>query len=492
MSKRAQLVAWIDWREWQLVHHELFADDVGAQQHALSRIAAWRSRGHLPIAVDATAQFVELALHERLAQHHTHAVGVSTRSHMELSLQYASAVVRCVNGLVDGSQKGVYAMAVSSLAQRIGIPLWIVDLRHESTHNQLPSLPVLRFAARHLLAWLRSNYWMPQETTLRSHVGQCADALLPRLRGTAGRDWTKTLDGDRVKNVVVPLLVHGEQYSERVAVDGLLFVSTGDEPLTDIAAYPKKLFTAVVLEAQALWRGASAWLLTHIVEKALGLCAVPSTDAPAHQAAAIAICLWWIKLLVGNEWRERLKFAAEPIEDVYQAGAELLHHCLVHATPCANEHTEQFDAIKTALRSCKGIRNHAVVAASTTLQKDLSKLSTEWTLLSAWPPSVLGHTSNYVALPSLAMDYPLEIDASADDAEVFTGVDDAFEPTDDEDAVIDAIMADIDRDYEQQLHDTVAVKAELLAEIVREGKSVHRKLLPQEEVQRIQNQIEIW
>ncbi|KAG6585115.1 Ribosomal biogenesis protein LAS1L [Phytophthora cinnamomi] len=167
MSGRRNAVPWLDWAEWQDVHVGLFSSDPYAQQRAVSRVAAWRSRVQLPVAINATAQLVELHLHESMAQHHHHAVGVSSRSHMELSLQYASTVVRCVNGLVDGSQKGVYATAVSTLAQRIGIPLWVVDLRHESTHNQLPSLPVLRFAAQHLLAWLRANYWRAQEDSIR-------------------------------------------------------------------------------------------------------------------------------------------------------------------------------------------------------------------------------------------------------------------------------------------------------------------------------------
>ncbi|KAF4321296.1 hypothetical protein BBO99_00004552 [Phytophthora kernoviae] len=177
-------VAWLNWTEWQEVHEGLFSSDPYDQQRFVSRIASWRSRVQLPVAINATAQLVELQLHEQISQHHHHAVGVSSRSHMELSLLYASVIVRCVNGLVDGSQKGAYATAVSLLAQRIGIPLWVVDLRHESTHNQLPSLPVLRFATQHLLAWLRANYWGAQEDAIRGqvhHVAQWLFAQLPHL-----------------------------------------------------------------------------------------------------------------------------------------------------------------------------------------------------------------------------------------------------------------------------------------------------------------------
>lgn len=82
-------------------------------------------------------------------------------------------VVRAVNGLVDCNQQGVFASSVLSLAERIGLPAWIVELRHDSTHNQLPSLSVLRSAARYLLTWFRLNYWDPQQARLEERTRCC-------------------------------------------------------------------------------------------------------------------------------------------------------------------------------------------------------------------------------------------------------------------------------------------------------------------------------
>ena len=52
-----------------------------------------------------------------------------------------------VNALVDAHQTGMYAQSIAHIAARIGLPLWFVELRHAATHEELPSLSVLREAA---------------------------------------------------------------------------------------------------------------------------------------------------------------------------------------------------------------------------------------------------------------------------------------------------------------------------------------------------------
>jgi ribosomal biogenesis protein LAS1 len=61
---------------------------------------------------------------------------------------YAAALVRLVNGLVDPLQLGAYARPIASLAQQLELPSWLVELRHASTHEDLPSLEVLREGVR--------------------------------------------------------------------------------------------------------------------------------------------------------------------------------------------------------------------------------------------------------------------------------------------------------------------------------------------------------
>ena len=94
-----------------------------------------------------------------------------------LQNNYAVVILRTVNGVVDSGQKGSYATPVSVLASRAGLPGWLVDLRHDTSHNALPSLSTLRLAATTLLHWLHDEYWEAQTAQLRAVDAACGDVL---------------------------------------------------------------------------------------------------------------------------------------------------------------------------------------------------------------------------------------------------------------------------------------------------------------------------
>lgn len=71
-----------------------------------------------------------------------------TSSSLSLRQSYATAIIRLVNGLVDPLQLGTYARSISSIAAQIGLPAWLVELRHAATHEDLPSLELLRDGAK--------------------------------------------------------------------------------------------------------------------------------------------------------------------------------------------------------------------------------------------------------------------------------------------------------------------------------------------------------
>ncbi|KAL4427777.1 hypothetical protein ABPG75_001866 [Micractinium tetrahymenae] len=172
-------VPWTSWEEWRQVGLWLLSEAPGDVQQGLDRVAAWRTRGRVPLGVDSTACLVEAQLRDRAATAPalTGAAGAapscSGSSESELRLQYAMAVVRMVNGIADSAQRGRVAASVASLAAAAGLPRILVDLRHEATHNELPSLAALRLAAQHGLAWLQGNYWQRQS----DHVHASADKV---------------------------------------------------------------------------------------------------------------------------------------------------------------------------------------------------------------------------------------------------------------------------------------------------------------------------
>lgn len=65
-----------------------------------------------------------------------------------IRLALSAAIIRFVNESVDPLQQGMFAVPITGLADRLGIPRSVVDIRHEATHDVLPSLESLLNASR--------------------------------------------------------------------------------------------------------------------------------------------------------------------------------------------------------------------------------------------------------------------------------------------------------------------------------------------------------
>ncbi|EJF58409.1 Las1-domain-containing protein [Dichomitus squalens LYAD-421 SS1] len=148
-------VPWESIAELEQVCSWIFADeaDLNAKQRAIDRLAAWKAAVHLPHALDSTHAILSVILQDGTA--------ATSSSYLSLRMSYASAIIRLVNGLVDPLQLGAYARSIHSIAQQLGLPAWFVELRHAATHEDLPSLEVLRDAAKQAMAWLLDNYFLP-------------------------------------------------------------------------------------------------------------------------------------------------------------------------------------------------------------------------------------------------------------------------------------------------------------------------------------------
>lgn len=58
-----------------------------------------------------------------------------------------------------------------------GLPRLLVDIRHEATHNELPSIAALRLAKDQALAWLELNYWHRQKATVDATLARISQLL---------------------------------------------------------------------------------------------------------------------------------------------------------------------------------------------------------------------------------------------------------------------------------------------------------------------------
>ncbi|KAL4930865.1 rRNA-processing protein LAS1 [Aspergillus undulatus] len=117
------------------------------RERACATVSAWKIRGNLPHPVEATALLTDAILHDDARKN----------SVFSIRATYAAAFCRFVTGLVDsklGARKSMFSRAVE-----LGLPASFVELRHEATHRELPSLTVLRGAVGRSLEWLWSFYW---------------------------------------------------------------------------------------------------------------------------------------------------------------------------------------------------------------------------------------------------------------------------------------------------------------------------------------------
>ncbi|KAJ5485696.1 hypothetical protein N7539_005684 [Penicillium diatomitis] len=115
---------------------------------ACAKVAAWKLRGNIPHHVEATALLTDAILHD----------DGERNSIFSIRATYSAAFCRFVTGLVDTKTTGP-RRTMFQRAMDLGLPASFVELRHEATHREPPSLIVLRKATQRSLEWLWDNYW---------------------------------------------------------------------------------------------------------------------------------------------------------------------------------------------------------------------------------------------------------------------------------------------------------------------------------------------
>ncbi|KAG6891085.1 hypothetical protein C0995_014175 [Termitomyces sp. Mi166 len=148
-------VPWASVSELEQICTWIYTDenDIGAKIFAVNRLSAWKAITCLPHALESALSILVV-----IAQDNT---CPSSTSSLSIRQSYSTAIIRLVNGLVDPLQLGAYARSIASIANQLGLPPWLVELRHAATHEDLPSLDLLRDAARESMSWLLHNYFLP-------------------------------------------------------------------------------------------------------------------------------------------------------------------------------------------------------------------------------------------------------------------------------------------------------------------------------------------
>ena len=67
---------------------------------------------------------------------------------------------RFVTGMTDMEQTSKYKQTMFDIANQVGLPESMIQLRHEIIHGEMPSLAALRIASQQSLQWLYEQYWI--------------------------------------------------------------------------------------------------------------------------------------------------------------------------------------------------------------------------------------------------------------------------------------------------------------------------------------------
>lgn len=181
-------VPWANLSQLEQVYTAIYVSE--DWDFVIKRLSAWKYATGLPHALDAALSFLVAFQSDTK----------DSACKLVVRQNYAMAIIRFVNGLVDPLQKGVYARSIAAIASQIELPLSLVELRHACTHEEMPSLQSLREGSKvastskitlklfnlpslKALKWLESRYFTPTlEQNLQPTTGESVPPLEPLLK----------------------------------------------------------------------------------------------------------------------------------------------------------------------------------------------------------------------------------------------------------------------------------------------------------------------
>ena len=175
----------------------LTIDEYNQLKQALHHVAIWRGKsndkqGRLSHAIDMTAGLTSVLLMDAercTSLQHQNALQMSSNdnynmndgattnnnnlandnnnttpiimSQYQLRNTYSTILLRSVNGIADSyrSQRKSTTLSVAYCCSLAGLHPWIVDIRHDASHNDLPTIGVCRIGALELLKFWKEKYW---------------------------------------------------------------------------------------------------------------------------------------------------------------------------------------------------------------------------------------------------------------------------------------------------------------------------------------------
>ena len=81
-------------------------------------------------------------------------------------------------------QNAKFKKSMFAIAKGLGLPAAFIDIRHEATHGEMPSLVVFRDVVRKSLTWLYDEYWgrLAEEEEVEMNVEELKTFFRTALR----------------------------------------------------------------------------------------------------------------------------------------------------------------------------------------------------------------------------------------------------------------------------------------------------------------------
>ncbi|KAL8562453.1 hypothetical protein ACOMHN_008597 [Nucella lapillus] len=155
-----RVVPWVNRSEFVQTYLDLYSQKPERQRRAVETISLWKCRvtHKLSVAIESSAALTRAYLLYQSAQD----AGELRHKDFELSSIMTLAMIRFVNHVTEKGQNKAFAQPVHKLAQELGIPEWIVRLRHDGSHGSLPCLDVLTRGVQWALSYLQEVFWSQQ------------------------------------------------------------------------------------------------------------------------------------------------------------------------------------------------------------------------------------------------------------------------------------------------------------------------------------------
>lgn len=169
-----------------------------SRRHAVEKVSVWMQRGNCPHLVESTAILTAARLND-----------IPANSNYCIRAAYSAAFSRFVTGLLDGHQDKRHKLSMYSIAKNIGLPATFVELRHQATHEGLPSLPKLRVATDKALHWIWDYYWagLSAPTVVNDYKPQLEKVLKDKAKYTQKQlqDWLGQWDVEQLREALLDL-----------------------------------------------------------------------------------------------------------------------------------------------------------------------------------------------------------------------------------------------------------------------------------------------